>query len=353
MVMTIIKNVLIGVGMFLGVVLLYLIVIIFFPILSVPKQPIKKRVPKKSEPPKSRQDAPFYVEGSKISAWLYLPEESLFPVPCIVMSQGFGGTKDCILERYALRFVESGYAVLAYDFRHFGTSEGEPRQLFDTLKQHDDLRAAISYVRGRSEIDPEKIVLWGTSASGGYGLTIAAEDKRVAAVIAQCPGIDHQADSELFFEREGLRFFMRLFVHAQRDKGRSRFGLSPHKFPIVGQPGTIAMLTAPGAYEGYANLVAESNSFVNETCARLLFMAHGLDPVEASKQAKCPVLFLVCEHDNLVSPDSYKRAAEALGENAKVVKYPIGHFDIYEGTYFENAINEKHEFLKKVFLPES
>jgi pimeloyl-ACP methyl ester carboxylesterase len=268
------------------------------------------------------------------------------------MSQGFSGTKDCVIERYALRFVESGFAVLAYDFRHFGTSEGQPRQLFDTLKQHDDLRAAISYARRRSEIDPEKIVLWGTSTSGGYGLVIAAEDTRIAAVIAQCPGIDHQADSKLFFEREGIGYFMRLFVHAQRDKGRSRFGLSPHKFSIVGKPGTIAMLAAPGAYEGYANLVAESNTFVNETCARVLFMTHGQDPVEASKQVKCPVLFLVCEHDNLVSPDSYKRAAEALDKKAKVVRYPIGHFDIYEGEFFLNAINQKNEFLRKVFLPE-
>ena len=128
------------------------------------------------------------------------------------MNHGFGGTKDSVLERYALRFVAAGTAVLTYDYRHFGESEGEPRQLYDVSYQLQDLRAAIAYARGRSEIDPEKIVIWGTSAAGGYGLVIAAEDERIAAVIGQCAGIDHEADSKLFMEREGMAYFLRLFV---------------------------------------------------------------------------------------------------------------------------------------------
>ena len=119
-----------------------------------------------------------------IDAWLYLPEGTSQPVPCIVMSTGIGGTKDCILENYAVRFVEAGFAVQTYDYRYFGDSEGEPRQNFDVSFQLDDLRAAIEYARSRDEIDPEKIALWSTSAAGGYGLVLAAEDKRIAAVIS-------------------------------------------------------------------------------------------------------------------------------------------------------------------------
>ncbi len=348
--MTIIEGILMGFGILIGIVLVYLIVIIFFPVLSVSKQPITKQTGDRNQstkPPKYRYEVQFSVDEMNIQAWLYLPQGISKAVPCVIMSHGLGGTKDCILERYAVRFVEAGFAVLTYDYRHFGDSEGEPRQLFVTSSQLDDLRAAIEYARTRNEIDAEKIALWSTSASGGYGLIIAAEDVKIAAVIAQCAGIDHKADSKIYMDREGMGFFLRLLVHAQRDKGRSRFGLSPHTFPIVGKPGTLALLPAPGAFDGYAKLMQNSNTFKNEVCARLFFMAHGPDPLEASKKVQCPVLFLACEQDNLAAPDSYKRAAEALGDKAEVKTYPIGHFDIYEGEYFEKAISEMITFLKK------
>lgn len=348
--MTALKRVLIGLCVLAGAALIYLIVVIFFPILSLPKQPIpkeKKDDDKPKEPPASRQDIHFSVAGTNISAWLYLPQDTSKPVPCIVMSNGFGGTKDPILEKYALRFIEAGTAVLTYDYRYFGDSGGEPRQLYDAVSQLEDLRAAIAYARSRGDIDPQKIVLWGTSASGGYGLTIAAEDEGIAAVIGQCPALDHKADSKMFMEREGIGYILRLFVHAQRDKGRSRFGLSPHTIPIAGRPGTVAMLSAPGAFEGYATLAQDSNTFKNEVCARLLFMGHAPDPSESAKEVRCPVLLLVCEHDNLVAPGSHVRAAQALGAKAIVKSYPIEHFDIYKGEYFEKAVSEKIAFLNE------
>ncbi|OQY34129.1 MAG: hypothetical protein B6243_05755 [Anaerolineaceae bacterium 4572_5.2] len=106
------------------------------------------------------------------------------------------------------------------------------------------------------------------------------------------------------------------------------------------------MLTAPGAFDGYARLMQNSNTFRNEVCARLLFMACGAHPIVSSKKVRCPVLFLACEQDNLAAPDSYKRAAEALGDKAEARTYPVGHFDIYEGEYFEKALSEMITFLK-------
>jgi len=347
--MKIIKSVLIGFCVLIATVLLYLIVILFSPILSVPKQPIPKREKEDDSPkhpPASRQDVQFAVNGINISAWLYLPHDTSGTVPCIIMNHGFAGTKDFILEKYALRFIEEGYAVLTYDYRYFGESEGEPRQQFDVLSQLEDLRAGIAYARNRSEINPEKIVLWGTSASGGYGLAIAAEDTRIAAVMGQCAGLDHHADGKMYIDRVGYGHFLRLIVHAQRDKGRSRFGLSPHTIPAVGKPGTLAMHNAPGTFEGYAKIVNGSNTFENEVCARLMLMAHGPDLLEVSKEVRCPVLLLVCEHDNLVAPDSHVKIAQTLGSKVIVKSYPIGHFDIYDGQYFEKAVNEKIAFLK-------
>jgi fermentation-respiration switch protein FrsA (DUF1100 family) len=342
--------ILLGLGVLIGVILIYMIVIIFFPVLSLPDQPIPK-LPGNSEREAKlksyRQEVQFPVDGLNIHAWLYLPKNVSGPVPCVIMANGFGGVKDCALDNYVERFLDAGLAALSFDYRHFGESEGQPRQLYDAIMQLDDFQAAIVYARSRDEIDANNIFLWGTSAGAGYGLTIAARDKQIAGVITQCGAIDHKADSKLFMDRDGIGFMLALIPHAQRDKGRSRFGLSPHRFPIVGKPGTRAMLATPGAFDGYAKILGSSKTFRNEVCGRLLFAPHAPDATESAKDVACPVLFVACEHDNLASPESHKRAAEHLGDKATVISYPIGHFDIYEGEYFEQAVSEMAAFIKK------
>ena len=332
----------------LGIIILYLGIVIFAPGFSVPKQPMQKvKQPSKKEikPPKSRKNVSFKVGETVLSAWLYLPENLSTPVACIIMNHGFGGTKDMFLESYALRFQEAGMAVLTYDYRNFGTSEGEPRQLFYISYQLEDLSEAIKYVRGLKEIDAEKIALWGTSAAGGYGIMTAAQDKKIACVVGQCPGLDSHADIRLALKREGIGFFLRLFMHAQRDMGRSRFGLSAHKIPIVGKPGSFAMIIAPGAFDGYSKLVPPG--FINEVCVRSLLRTRGYNPIDYAKDVQCPVLLQICEKDNLVSKSSYLGTAKILGKYAEVKIYPIGHFDIYTGEDFEKAVSDEIAFFKK------
>jgi fermentation-respiration switch protein FrsA (DUF1100 family) len=337
----------------IAAVILYLVVVIFAPGFSVPEQPLQGLGPAVKDgadspsdrPPPSRRDVRFDVGGKSLSGWLYLPQDLSAPVPCIVMNHGLGGTKDMALEAYAVRFQNAGMAVLTYDYRYFGESEGEPRQLFSIPDQLEDCTAAIEYVRGLPEVDPDRVALWGTSAAGGYGLVIAAQDKGIACVCAQCSALDSEEDGKLALKREGIGFFLRLFVHAQRDKGRSRFGLSPHRIPIVGKPRSTAMITAPGAIEGYSMLASES--LINQICARVLLMTHGYNPIDHAEHVRCPVLLQICEKDNLVSMGSGLRTAELLGKFAHLKQYPIGHFDIYFGEHFDRAVKDQLEFFER------
>ena len=61
--------------------------------------------------------------GDRIEAWLYRPAGP--PAPVILMAPGLCGTKEGPLERFAEGFASAGYAVLAFDFRSFGGSEGK------------------------------------------------------------------------------------------------------------------------------------------------------------------------------------------------------------------------------------
>jgi len=335
------------IGCLIGLYIIEVAIVTFLPSLSVPKQPLGKssQITKQgnAKPPRSRRDVSFQIKDTKISAWLYLPENISAPVPCIIMAHGFGGTKDLLLERFAIRYQEAGYATLTFDYRHFGESEGQPRQLMLISLQLEDFRAAIKYTRSLKEIDPEKIVLWGASASGGYGIIMAAKERNIASVVSVCPGLDHKASELMFRKRLGIRHFLRLFVHGQRDMMRARLGLSPHKIPIVGKPGTLAFLPVLDAYEGYSNLA--SKNFINEVCARVVLRSHGFNPIKYIQNVSCPVLIQICDYDSLapIRPETERE----LQKHAEVKRYPIGHFDIYHGDNFEKAVSDQLDFLKE------
>ncbi|MDQ3730364.1 MAG: alpha/beta hydrolase [Actinomycetota bacterium] len=90
-----------------------------------------------------RRDVEFDSDGTRCSAWLYEAEgANEDPVPCIVMAHGFSATRELRLGAYAERFSAAGFASLVFDYRHFGASGGEPRQLLDIDRQLDDWRAA-------------------------------------------------------------------------------------------------------------------------------------------------------------------------------------------------------------------
>lgn len=346
--MTILKRIFQGASLVIAIFTLYLLVVAFIPGISVPAQPLKKRKKPAGAPAQgsagSRQDANFTVNGISVSAWLYLPDNAPAPVPCIVMGHGLGGTRQTGLDAYAVRFQAAGFAVLVFDYRHFGSSAGEPRQLVWIPYQLEDWSAAIAYARSLKDVDPAKIALWGTSLSGGHVIVTAARDHQIACVSAQCPGLDGRASALMGYKREGLGYSLRMIMHGQRDLVRSWFGRSPHKIPIAGEPGTIALLTAPDAYEAFARLAPED--FVNEACARIIIRGDKYRPVDQAHQVRCPVLLQICDHDSLTPISAAEETVRRLGAYANVKHYGIGHFDIYFGDNFEKSVEDQLEFFK-------
>jgi len=261
------------------------------------------------------------------------------------MGHGFGGTKDMGLESYAIHYQEAGFAVLIFDYRHFGESDGEPRQLIWIPYQLEDWSAAIKYARSLKEIDPARIALWGTSMSGGHVIVTAAKDNQLACVVAQCPGLDGRASAEMFLKRVGIGYILRMIMHGQRDYFRSWFGLSPHKIPIAGKPGSIACLTAPDAYDGFRKHAPDT--FINEVCARILLRGDKYRPVKHAQNVRCPVLLQICEQDSIIPKSAAEETEKNLGKYVEAIYYPIGHFDIYIGDNFKKAVSDQLEFFNK------
>src|SRR5882757_2508660 len=130
-----------------------------------------------------REDVWFTSGDDRISAWLYQPD-STDPAPLLVMAHGLGAVRTMRLDAYAERFSAAGYACLVFDYRCFGDSEGQPRQLLDVRMQLDDWAAAVAYGRTLPGIDHGRIGLWGTSFGGGHVIATAARLAGIAAAVA-------------------------------------------------------------------------------------------------------------------------------------------------------------------------
>ncbi|MFD1442562.1 alpha/beta hydrolase [Thermoactinomyces sp. CICC 10735] len=139
-----------------------------------------------------REDVDFYSKGTRCSAWLYLPASDK-KCPIIVMAHGLGGTREMRLYEYAERFAEAGYACFLFDYRNFGASDGNKRQLINVKMQLEDWNNAIEYVKKDNRIDGENLLLFGTSFSGGHVIWLSAHRNDIKATVAQCPYTDTMA----------------------------------------------------------------------------------------------------------------------------------------------------------------
>src|ERR1700756_5055868 len=254
-----------------------------------------------------REDVWFNSGRNRISAWLYRPasDGSEAKAPLLVMAHGLGAVRTMRLDAYAERFSAAGYACLVFDYRNFGDSEGEPRQLIDIRMQLQDWTVAVAYARTLAGIDPNRIGFWGTAFSRGPVIATAARLPGIAAVVSQCPFTDSLASLRAMSPSISAR----ITALAVRDLIGARLGGSPVMVHTAGRPGEVALMHAPDAYPGYLRLVASGTTLRNEVAARIGVKMLPYRPGRLAAKIPCPILFCVCETDTVAPSRPTRRYA--------------------------------------------
>jgi pimeloyl-ACP methyl ester carboxylesterase len=265
--------------------------------------------------------------------------------PCVVLGHGFSGTVDSGLLSFAERFAQAGLGALAFDYRHFGDSDGEPRQLVSVKRQLADYAAAIAYARTLEGVDPERIALWGYSFAGGHVLAVAVADGRVAAVISQLPSMDGVATMLNLLRYAGIGPVARLTLLGLRDQLAALRGRPPVMGAAVGPPGSVAAMTSPDAEPGFRAIAGPT--WRNEVAARIALTAASYRPGLQADRLPCPILVQTGDRDVIAPPKAAQDVAFRAPGRAEVRTYPIGHFEPFVGEPFERAIADQLHFLRR------
>lgn len=284
---------------------------------------------------------PLYVpcDQEMIAADFYIPKTNNKSA-VIIMAHGFAGLRQFKLIQYAQRFAQAGYAVILFDYRYWGGSTGKPREMISINSQLEDWKTMIQYASTCKFIDNRRIVLWGTSLSGGYALSLASELKNIQAIMVQIPYVDGAETAKLY----PLQRYPQALKLSSQDYMGSKMGLNPKRLPVVDQYKLCFMPTAD-SYYGYLSIVNPDYYWSGEVPARVFFNLMRYRPIQLVRQINIPVLFIAAQHDSLIPIESSREAATNIAPFVSYHEWDMKNFDIYHGSWFEKAVTTQLEFL--------
>jgi fermentation-respiration switch protein FrsA (DUF1100 family) len=293
-----------------------------------------------------REKIRFASGSSECAAWYYPGTNG----GCVVMTGGFAVTKEPGTDRFAQRFSDAGFAVLAFDHRHLGESGGQPRQVQRVREQLADWRAAIARARALPGVNPARIAIWSFSACGGQVFQVAAAHPELAAAIAQTPNADGLAAARNAARYQRPLAMARFAGRGIADALGALAGRPPRLVPLTGEPGTVALLTTPDARDGSRALDPDGqySGWRQEIATRSALRVGFYRPGRYAARVRCPLLVLACDQDQSALAAPAVRAA-GRAPYGELVRLPGGHYAPFLDGH-EAAVAAELSFLRRHLL---
>jgi fermentation-respiration switch protein FrsA (DUF1100 family) len=274
----------------------------------------------------------FRSDGLNLSGIVHTPDDprSGERRPAFLVLHGFGGNKESrgavvIAEQLA----EWGYIAMRFDFRGCGESDGEHGRIL-CLDQVTDTSNAVTYMRSRLDVDPERIALIGSSFGAAVAIYTGGADSRVAAVISS----GGWGDGERKFRRqhptpEAWERFTRMLEEGRRHRERTGKSLMVPRFDIVPIPEGLRQNMSRGSITQFPAETAQSmvdfraDEMVGNIAPRHLLLLHSAndsvtptqESIELFKRAKQPAeLHLLSEVDHFMFGEENPRVTRLVSD---------------------------------------
>jgi uncharacterized protein len=279
----------------------------------------------------------------EIEAWVYRAEGE-GTHPAIVMAHGLAAVKAGGLAAFTERFCREGVTAIAFDYRQWGGSSGEPREEVSVPHQRQDYRTVIDWAMTDPEIDNTQIFVWGTSFSSLHAVEIAATDARLRGAIAQNPLVDGLAGMTMAPPTLSLR----LFAAGLTDRLGSLLGRPPRYIPAGVAPGKFGLVANAAAVAGLDIIrPTDGSEWNNRVAARSVLGIAAHRPVRKAARIRCPILLVVAESDTIAPMGPALRVAQRAPK-AELFRSHGDHYDVYAGGQdFDRVINREIEFLHR------
>ena len=293
----------------------------------------------------------FRVGENECAATLHLPEGE-DPFPAILMVHGWGGVQDALTLPFYGPFNRAGFAVMTFDYSGWAKSGGTPRNVINPWQREREVEAALAHLRSLPEVDPDRIVLWGTSFGGGHVVRTAAKHPELLGAVTQVPMLDGMATVKAVPPLRMMRFG--LYALADLLRGRRE----PVYLPVVASEGEWASMDRDGAGEAMQKALQalldaggpEAAVYDNRVAARSVLTMGLYRPFKSLRQVRIPILVVGATRDT-VAPFVEGKIRALDNPNIKIETIDANHFDPYFEPAFSANIAHQMAFLNA--LPKS
>ncbi|MBI5957793.1 MAG: alpha/beta hydrolase, partial [Chloroflexi bacterium] len=245
------------------------------------------------------------------------------------------------------RFAAAGFVVLVFDYRHYGSSGGEPRNHLVPHDQQQDIRNAVTWLRAQPEVDPDRVGGWGVSLGGSHMLAAGAYDRRLKAVVSVATGLNML---EAMMGRAGLQDFLKM-LNGDRDR-RFVTRETATYIPAVSMPGQGGAMAFPEAYEFYTeamNTVAPT--YDNRISLESMEYLIADRSAEAVPLIAPTALLMIHGEKDVIPPAAVRAVFERAGEPKKLIVLDCLHTDLYtREPWVTQAADASIEWFKRYLV---
>lgn len=154
----------------------------------------------------TKEDVSFKSGNIELSGTIFLPDWTQGPFATFIIVHGPGSYPRSFYQNYANILNDNGYAVLVYDKRGTGRSDGNykfvsRRTSHKRFKElSNDVQSAYNFLSNHAKVDPQRIGLFGFSQGGWVVPIVAGENQRLfCSVIVSGPAVS--VGEEIFYTR--------------------------------------------------------------------------------------------------------------------------------------------------------